>query len=573
MLLDRANTQFSANTELRKTTIMKYFALVACLFFLACHSKKPTSKYFHDDESINNLINSNFANLSSSLSSDVLYAGQGYNSNTGQRMDAIVVDTPLVTVLHSLTENYGQEVYLSLKLVNSYEELRTSLSVDVSASLEMGAFKGSSEVKMLNDQSFNSFSTFLLMNLQVINPTLGLNPQNYKLTQKAVNLLNNPDNFVRSFGNQFVSSLETGGSLYILFEYKSSSASEKKALTVKLSAQVKQLFGRAKLDAEIKNTFEKIEWSNSLNVTFAGTGVCGKLPALDKDSLVEYMRNFPDMVIPIKCPSVTGVSKTANSVLAEITNKDMFNVFINERHFLQDCVYKNDSLATLFGNIKYVENYPDEFDNIDIAALINLKSDIVSKERQIQRMAQDCADNIQLCDAQLIANIQIPKINFKWKGGTSENASSFFDKQIDDIKFIEPIFLDSVGLSGYKTFEIRGRFGILKDLSSKTADYIYNEEKNSYTIETIMTPFGGTYKIQIYLLVYDKQGAIVDQIPYENKPIIIEKKNVFVKLQFIGSGPLMQNDIFILNENDKLKHGYPTTVINNKDTPLHVLIY
>ncbi len=547
---------------------MRYLLYLSLLSLLSCDfAKKNETKtkvqYYEDDAGFSRKLNL----IDNKLSPDGLYAGQGFNSIVGKKMDGIIVDTPLVPILYNTAEGFGQTVYLNVKLINSYEELRQSLSVDIAASLQMGAFKGSSEMKMLNDHSFNSFSTFLLMNLQVQNPSVGIKPQNYKLTEKALKLINNPDNFIRSFGNQFVSSIETGGSLYVLFEYKSTDSKEKNELSLKLSAQVKQLFGRASLNAEIKNTLEHIEWSNSLSVTFAGTGVCGRLPALNKDSLIDYMRDFPDMVSPKKCPSITGYSFSSNSILAEIPNKDMFDTFIRQKHFIEDCSFKNDSLTTVLGNIKYAQKYPDEFENPELPKLQNLESETVRQQRQLQRLVEDCSENINLCKATL-NDIIVPKLDLKWKAGNPKNQPMFFDKQIDSLEFFASTLIDSVTLSGYKTFELRGQFGVLKPVSSNESSYTYNDE-NNFAIEQNWGGLG-LEKYQMYFLIYDSRtNSLVDKIPYTNSPVKVERKNSYVKLQLVCSGLFSQEDMIATYRQPNFK----PLLINSKEKPLHVLIY
>jgi hypothetical protein len=550
--------------------------ILICFLIVSCNKYKPIVTVFKNGKLPRYDRGKLFYTKGGALAPIVMFPGQGYNSVTGERMAAVVIDTPLTTVFKSDAEKHGQHVELKFTLIESFESLRQSMSIDITASLKMGVFKGRNELSLLESSSFNYFSIFYLVSMTVVNPSLSLASRNWKLTDEARNLIRDSATFTRSFGDEFVTSIETGGSLYILLEFKTTSKDDRKRLRNILNASVKSIVGRGQIDAKIENEFQQIQYTKSQNVYFSGTGICDSIPSFELPDLIKYIRGFPDKVsLDEGCPSVLNFSTAKISVLPEIpdSSKNMFDVFIRQRHFLQACAFKKDSLLALKGNIKYIKENEGEFSNINETQLVNAETSVENNLRTINRIVQDCSENTRFCDKNLLEEILVTKIDFNWSKGDANPQDAYKDILVNKISFVNPQLLDSIGFSGIKTIELRGAYGF--NYWGVANGYVYNDPSQEYTFRHVITGEMITLDatVGLTLKIVDKLGTVVTRIQYYNTPIEINKSNVYIYLEpYMSSAVFSSIDQAIRYETVIASKGLDFFKVK-ENQPLHVLIH
>ena len=223
--------------------------------------------------------------------------GQGYNSVSGQFRGFGVADanqspvfpaeTPSAGSEGRRTANDGQALTYTFEFVENETELRRTLEINASASLNYGAFSGSAKLSLLKQHQENATSSYLVIRAKVVNATQRLN--DYTLTPPALAAAAAKDSklFVRSFGDQFVNGIITGGELTGIVELQFASSTDREEFSGKLKASYGAF---ASLSVSVKQTMTAMRKNLRVSASLLRVGGTAKV------TLVTYKPDTFDII-------------------------------------------------------------------------------------------------------------------------------------------------------------------------------------------------------------------------------------------------------------------------------------
>jgi hypothetical protein len=146
------------------------------------------------------------------------YIGRGINSTTG-RIHGVAIDFDSIEPGSS-----GQKSILALGSITSTYELMEQLSIDIAASFKKLTWGVSAEFRLAQSREINSYYTYALVQVLVMNPPQML--RNPKLKPEARTMLEGVggwEAFSKSYGWEYVEGIISGGSYYGLIEIQTTS--------------------------------------------------------------------------------------------------------------------------------------------------------------------------------------------------------------------------------------------------------------------------------------------------------------------------------------------------------------
>lgn len=222
--------------------------------------------------------------------------GMGFNSDSGLalglpfKLEEMIVEAD--------PHAPGQNVFSTITLVNSHEELMDSLGLSVAAQGRYGFFSADLKAEYAESSSYNSTSTFLIAKVVVENPFK--RGRGFKLTEDATALVAPGQEavFKGAFGDSFVRGLQTGGEFYSVIRITSVSQTTQTELAVSLQAEYQGLvaggsfqgkFNQANSSATTRSEF------NAMMFQRAGTGDSIS-PTTDIAEVLARVKAFPAIV-------------------------------------------------------------------------------------------------------------------------------------------------------------------------------------------------------------------------------------------------------------------------------------
>ena len=159
--------------------------------------------------------------------------GQGYNSQTGESIGtALDYDD----VFEDSSAD-AQSTDYAFKFVADQDSLRDSLGISASADARIGLFSGGAKMKFTDENSVNSFSTFIAGRSFIQNALR--HGRGFRLSGPADHVLHTDgqDAFKRAFGDMFVRALATGGEFCVIARITSISEEHQRRVAVALHAE------------------------------------------------------------------------------------------------------------------------------------------------------------------------------------------------------------------------------------------------------------------------------------------------------------------------------------------------
>lgn len=219
--------------------------------------------------------------------------GMGFNSESGltigSALEGFTVEENLVAP--------GAGVFATISIVNSHEELMTSLGISANAEGRYGFFSGSFKSKFSESTNYNSTSTFLVARCLVKNSLK--RGMNFRVSTPAQELLNAGrfDEFKIAFGDSFVRGLQTGGEFYCVIRITSISTSKQQELSVTLQAEFNALVNNGSFKGQFieanSNESTKSEFS-AMMYQYGGIG-SQISPVVEISEAITRYKNFPQI--------------------------------------------------------------------------------------------------------------------------------------------------------------------------------------------------------------------------------------------------------------------------------------
>jgi len=221
--------------------------------------------------------------------------GMGFNSESG-----LAIGTALegFTVQGNPVSS-GQEVFASISIVNSHEELMTSLGMSFDAQGRYGLVSASLKAKFSESTNYNSTSTILTARCVVENSLK--RGKNFRVTPEAQALLNalRFDEFKTAFGDSFVRGLQAGGEYYCVIRITSVSTSKQSTLSAALTGEFNGLVASGSFKTEFVRANLNESTRSEYTATMYQKAGSGQqiFPTVEISEAITRYKTFPAIVL------------------------------------------------------------------------------------------------------------------------------------------------------------------------------------------------------------------------------------------------------------------------------------
>ncbi|WP_405206555.1 hypothetical protein [Aquimarina sp. LLG6339-5] len=354
--------------------------------------------------------------------------GNGYNSSTGQEYFGVFDFDGIVKGAEISAGARGNTGQITVDRVSTQEDLKESLDISAKAELDftLGNWSSQNELKVnvLNETEFSSFSDHLLIKAEYVNePLVLIQP---KIKPALIELAkNDPEAFIRTCGDMFVSRIYTGGELFTLYTMHTRNTREKEKVDVFFKTTNQYLGVKVNGEINVEKVKEKQESTESINTTIISRGGGPTPRDLNIDSFLEYAAEFKEDVSADKRAVILYVEMSPYESIAGFPDIDFSQIRVVQRKVLEDAGHLLALAKEAKGNIKFVRNNSDLFSEEDIIQC-DIEEELASDyESLLRRIIRDCREDPNSCyidDLSIFADYEgfKPDIELpEWDGETT----------------------------------------------------------------------------------------------------------------------------------------------------------
>ncbi|KLL10629.1 hypothetical protein FrCorBMG51_16735 [Protofrankia coriariae] len=272
--------------------------------------------------------------------------------------------------VESPTGDLGAEIEYETRLINSSEQLMSSLGVTVSAEGRYGLFQSEGKFDFAERSRFNSQSTFLVARTYM---TTGfqriVNPQPTD-DAKALVADGRTDRFRERYGDLFINGIRSGGEYLAVISITSQRTEDQSKLAVSLKASFDGIAAGGSVDASLKKEIEEIRSRSEVRVSTYQRGGTGDQVSYTAtlDQVNQRLATFPIAVE--QAPKAIYVLATPYSSLIFPSEPSWFDLR-RQQEVLQDGLRKRLQLLTLRNDIELVLLHPEYFQDPPTSAILS----------------------------------------------------------------------------------------------------------------------------------------------------------------------------------------------------------
>jgi hypothetical protein len=274
-----------------------------------------------------------------------------------------------------------------IQVVNTVDQFLSFTGLSAAASMSYGIYAGDASAQYLRRVISNAYSNYIAGKVTVYTEAAqiaasGLN----SLGRKALRA--GQDNFHRTCGNVFATSVVYGGEFIFVLEVKSRDDSEYEAIKADLSASI-GTFGS--VAAEFSQSIEKISQKYSLNATVLRNGLRESVPDLSAKTLQAYAQDFPRRLTE---NDGIGMRAIRYGVRAYSSIETQAPRFTESEIFLRKVIDQYVAAQRAAGEIEYWLAHPEEFVSTKHAAQVSANAAPAKQLlEQLANVAIRCAEN------------------------------------------------------------------------------------------------------------------------------------------------------------------------------------
>jgi hypothetical protein len=220
--------------------------------------------------------------------------GMGFNSESGLAIGSALEGF----AVREDASAPGQSVRSSITIVNSHEELMSTLDMSFAAQGRYGFYSGSAKTKFSDSSNYNSTATCLVARCIVQNPLKRGRDYRVKAPAQALLDSNRFDEFRRAFGDSFVRGLQTGGEFYSVVTITSVSETKQSSLAATLQGEANGLLASGSFKAEFASANQDSSTRSKFVATMfqmAGSGASIS-PVAEIGDVIARFKSFPTIV-------------------------------------------------------------------------------------------------------------------------------------------------------------------------------------------------------------------------------------------------------------------------------------
>lgn len=339
------------------------------------------------------------------------FLGRGLNPATGEGFGEAL------DFVESEPTTTGQTILFELKQVKDSKELIEKLELSTSLSFSRGFGGLSAAFNLSKSRELNHYHTYALISVIVKNAPKILRKPTYKPEALEVLEQKGWEDFAKKFGWEYMEGVIEGGSYYGLIEIKTSSETDREAVSLKLSGHYGPLSGNGRFSRTMSEIQEKFE----LQVLIASSAGEGLTIETDLESMINQAKNFPKVVQHSPVPIIALTAEYAKTVLGgdspdlAVKHMQKDNLEYLGKNYLELRDYK----ANLDFVLKNMEDF-DDYRSLTSAEILKKKKELrkvmlaVDKETErIIDIAEKCSQDAKSCEGYTpsLSMLTLPKIN------------------------------------------------------------------------------------------------------------------------------------------------------------------
>jgi len=220
--------------------------------------------------------------------------GQGLKTGTYEVVQTAIDTTHNVL---SVINSQGGTTSVKYEYATDYFSLRKALGLTMSINANIGWFSASASIADLTSTVENNLSTFLIAKVSVRNVKQRLT--NPVIKQEHVKiLLEDPKKFYDNFGDRFIAGYETGGELFVIYEFKANSYQEKSSTEINVKASYGSLSNSVEAVVNYSKSLDLTTSNKKVSMKLIRLGDKSDLPKDNLDEMLDFIRSFPAKVTP-----------------------------------------------------------------------------------------------------------------------------------------------------------------------------------------------------------------------------------------------------------------------------------
>jgi hypothetical protein len=321
--------------------------------------------------------------------------GIGFNTATYDIHPTPALDN--VSTINPVINAGGQQVFFKLDLASSTLSLSEQLSISARASLKYGiAASGSAKTSFVSTFKQNSFSIYVLVQVEVINEQTLLDLSQAKLSSTSTALFkSNPQQFITQYGDSFVYGLITGGEFFAVLEIESSTVSEFREIKASLGGKASFGLFSGSASAEFEKSLQRITSSYKMKATIFRNGGSGVLGAITPSALVQQALDFPSEVVDGKAIAYEALIIPYNHIPHPVASPLDVS---NQTTVLEQLGAWRQRLLKFQNDLAFALNYPEQFPGINISQINDRYNDISAEITNIVNSASACYADQSKCN-------------------------------------------------------------------------------------------------------------------------------------------------------------------------------
>jgi len=382
----------------------------ACFFSLVIFSCAPENENekLTDDERI--YSNRNFSTVAAQpmIVYDKLHFGNGYNSTTGQEHFGIIEYENVATNTEVVGGAMGNSGSVSMEILEDKESLKKSLNVNAKVDLNLKLYgvtsNNTAKVDLYKETSFDSFSQNALLKAEYINEPLVI--LNATVKEQWIELAKkNPDEFLRTCGDMFVSKIYTGGSVYTLFSMQSRDQHQKEQNEYFFESMNSYLGNQFNVQAKttaLEESSSSVKNTNTIVVTEGGGNTPESAELVD---FIKYANEFKTQVTTDSRPVVLFVELSPFESIAGFPKTVDFNkIRVGQKEFLESATDYYDDIDHSLETAEFVKENTAYFDPVDLEEADSVLVTYTQLISEARLLINRCRSDFNDCDMALVAN-------------------------------------------------------------------------------------------------------------------------------------------------------------------------
>lgn len=278
--------------------------------------------------------------------------GHGFDTFKHALREAALKDTGVKSLVSGQTKEF------SIQTITSNSELNEALGVGAHASFSGWGVTADAKADWSKNRNLNSYNVYLLIRVKVMNSPIHI--KSMELSRSAKSVLGATGKDVKSFftkyGDTFISSFETGGEFYALYEFHTTSEHDREALSVQASAGC----GTWTAAAEFEKKMNSLNMSADSTLKLFVAGGRGKLGNPSPEKLTGMALAFPEAVDPeAGAPVVFEMSVLDYQVVDGFPSRPPN--FSRSHLTFQDLAHLRDRLITAAADYEYAQKNQARF--------------------------------------------------------------------------------------------------------------------------------------------------------------------------------------------------------------------